>query len=83
MKLVWTQNWEDTLEESKWLSEKSIHDITHLTIRRIQESVRAKHLEATILFVDFSNAFDSIHWGKMAQILLAYGLSIEAVAAII
>ena len=23
-----TQNWEDTLEEPKWLSEKSIHDIT-------------------------------------------------------
>ena len=34
-----------------------------------------KNLEATILFVDFSKAFDSIHRGKMEQILLAYGLN--------
>ena len=31
-----------------------------------------KNLEATILFVDFAKAFDSIHRGKMEQILLAY-----------
>ena len=42
------------------------------TIHRILEDVRAKYLEATILFVDFSKAFDSIHRGKMEQILLAY-----------
>ena len=29
--------------------------------RRILERVRAKKLEATILFVDFTKAFDSIH----------------------
>ena len=52
------------------------------TIRRILESVRAKNLQATILFVDFTKAFDSIHRGKMAQILLAYGLPKETVAAI-
>ena len=45
-----------------------------LTIRRILEGVWAKNLEATILFVDFTKAFDSIHRGKMEQILLAYGL---------
>ena len=28
-----------------------------------------KNLQATILFVDFTKAFDSIHWGKMEQIL--------------
>ena len=33
-----------------------------------------KNLEATILFVDFIKAFDSIHRGEMEQILLAYGL---------
>ena len=33
-----------------------------------------KTLQATILFVDFTKAFDSIHRGKMEQILLAYGL---------
>ena len=53
-----------------------------LTIRRILEGVRAKDLEATILFVDFYKAFDSIHRGKMGQILLAYGLPKETVAAI-
>ena len=37
---------------------------------------------ATLLFVDFTKAFDSIHRGKMKQILLAYGLPKETVAAI-
>ena len=53
-----------------------------LTIRRILEGVRAKNLLATILFVDFTKAFDSIHRGKMEQILLAYGIPKETVAAI-
>ena len=35
-----------------------------LTIRRIQEGVRAKNLKATILFVDFFKAFDSIQDGN-------------------
>ena len=41
-----------------------------------------KNQEAAILFVDFINAFDSIHSGKMEQIRLAYGLQKETVAAI-
>ena len=53
-----------------------------LTIRRILEGLRAKNLQATILFVDFTKAFDSIHSGKMEQILLAWGIPIETVAAI-
>ena len=53
-----------------------------LTIRRILEGVRAKNLEATILFANFAKAFDSIHRGKMEQILLAYSLPKETVAAI-
>ena len=53
-----------------------------LTIYRILEGVRTKNLQATILFVDFTKAFDSIHRGKMEQILLAYGLPKESVAAI-
>ena len=53
-----------------------------LTIRRILEGVRPQNLQATILFVDFTKAFDSIHRGKMEQILLAYGLPKETVAAI-
>ena len=53
-----------------------------LTIRSILEGVWAKNLLATILFVDFTKAFDSIHRGKMEQILLAFGLQKEPVAAI-
>ena len=44
--------------------------------------VRVKNLEATILCVDFTKALDSLHRGKMEQILLAYGLPKETVAAI-
>ena len=49
------------------------------------ESLKAyekKKLRATLLFVDFTKAFDSIHRGKMEQILLAYGLPKETLAAI-
>ena len=37
---------------------------------------------STILFVDFTKASDSIHRGKMEQILLAYSLPKETIAAI-
>ena len=53
-----------------------------LTICRILEGVRAKNLQVTLLFVDFTKAFDSIHRGKMEQILVAYSLPKETVAAI-
>ena len=53
-----------------------------LTIRRILEGVQAKNLHATILFLDFTKAFDSILRGKMDQILLAYGQPKETIAAI-
>ena len=53
-----------------------------MTIRRILEGVRAKNLLVTLLFVDFTKAFDSIHRGKLEQILLAYDLPKETVAAI-
>ena len=36
----------------------------------------------TLLFVDFSKALDSIHRGKMEQILLAYDLPKETVTVI-
>ena len=44
--------------------------------------VHVKNLEATLLLVDFSKTFDSIHRGKMEQILLAYSLPKETIAAI-
>ena len=53
-----------------------------LTIRRILEGVRAKNIQATLIFVDFTKAFDSIHRGKIEQIQLAYGITKETVAAI-
>ena len=49
------------------------------------ESLKAfgqKKLQATLLFVDFTKAFDSILRGKMELILLAYGLPKETVAPI-
>ena len=52
-----------------------------LTIRRILEGVRAKNLQATLLFVDFTKTFDTIHRGKMEQIPLAYALPKETGAA--
>ena len=53
-----------------------------LTICLILEGVRAKNLQATLLFVDFTKAFNSIHRVKLEQILVAYGLPKETVAAI-
>ena len=41
-----------------------------------------KNLEATLLFVDISKVFDSIHRGKIKQILLANSLPKETVSAI-
>ena len=42
-----------------------------LTLRRILEGVRAKNLDATILFGDFSKVFNSIQREKMEEILLS------------
>ena len=48
----------------------------------ILQRVRAKIVEATLLFVDFSQPFDCLYRGNMEQILLVYGLTKETVAAI-
>ena len=52
-----------------------------LTIRKIFESVRAKNLQATILFVDFPRPLVP-YTGKMEEILQADGIPKETVAAI-
>ena len=44
--------------------------------------MQKKNLDATILFVDFSKTFDSIHRGKMEQIQFANGLPNKTVATI-
>ena len=41
-----------------------------------------KNLQATMLFVDFTKVFDSIHREKMEPILLAYGIPKVTVTAI-
>ncbi|XP_072037323.1 uncharacterized protein [Amphiura filiformis] len=53
-----------------------------LALRRILEGVKAKNLPAIITFIDFRKAFDTIHRGKMLQILRAYGIPKQLVDAI-
>ena len=45
-----------------------------LTIQRILEGVTSKNQPATLLFIDFSQAFDSIHHEKMKDILIIYSI---------
>ena len=44
--------------------------------------MQKKNIEATIFFVNFTKAFDSIHSGKREQIQLAYSLPKETIATI-
>ena len=53
-----------------------------LTLRRIIEGVKANNLPAVLTFIDFKKAFDSIHRGKMMQILRAYGIPPNLLRAI-
>ena len=53
-----------------------------LALRRLIEGVKHKNLSASITFIDFKKAFDSIHRGKMFKILKAYGIPNELVSAI-
>ena len=53
-----------------------------LALRRIIEGIKRKDLKAAIVFVDFSKAFDSVHRGKMLNILKAYGIPEQLVKAI-
>ena len=54
-----------------------------MTLRRILEGIRAKKTYWRHYYLSsLPKAFDSIHGGKMEQILLAYGLPKETVAVI-
>ena len=61
---------------------KSIHNITDSDYPSNYWRCSCIIFEATLLFVDFSKAFDSILRGKMEQILLAYSLPKETVTVI-
>ena len=54
-----------------------------LTICQILEGICGINLDATILFVNDSKAFDSIHSVKMTQIIIANILLKDTLAAII
>ena len=54
-----------------------------LTIRRILEVVKSKNLPATLLFIEFSQAFDLINREKMTGILIIYGIATDIVNAIL
>ena len=51
-------------------------------LQRIIEEAKRNNVPATIVFVDFSKAFNSVHRAKMMQILKAYRISNELVNAI-
>ena len=53
-----------------------------LTLRRLIEGIKAKNLSAVMTFIDFRKAFDTIHRGKLMEILSAYGIPKEIVSAI-
>ena len=53
-----------------------------LALQRLIEGVKSKYLPAVLTFIDFHKAFDSIHRGKLMDILLAYGIPKPIVSAI-
>ena len=48
-----------------------------LTVRRILDGVKSKNLPLTLLFIDFSKAFDSINRKEMNYILIKYEIPEE------
>ena len=50
-----------------------------LALRRLIEGIKANNLPAIISFIDFREAFDTIHRGKMLKILRAYGIPTQIV----
>ena len=53
-----------------------------VALRRLLEGVRAENLSCVLTFIDFRKAFDTIHHGKLMEILRAYGVPGKIVSAI-
>ena len=53
-----------------------------LSLRRILEEARNFNLSATLIFVDFKKAFDSVDREKMFDILSLYGIPLKIITAI-
>ena len=70
------------MKNQKWFSRNHSRTSLILTIHWIIKRVHAKSPKATLLLVNFSKAYDSIHRGKIEQICLVYGLCKETVLAI-
>ena len=51
-----------------------------LALRRVIEGVKSNNRET--VFIDFSEAFDSVHRGKLMKILKAYGIPLRLLVAI-
>ena len=54
-----------------------------VALRRLLEGVRANNLSCVLTFIDFRKAFDTIHRGKLMEILRAYGVPEKMVSAIV
>ena len=53
-----------------------------VALRRLLEGVRTNNLSCVLTFIDFKKAFDTIHRGKLMEILRAYGVPEKIVSAI-
>jgi len=72
---------ESSSPKSKRLQTKQVYTRPNSYRKKILEGVKAKNLQVTIIFVNFSKAFDS-ELGKLAEILKAYGIPAETLEAI-
>ena len=52
-----------------------------LALRCLIEGIKDKNLSVIIIFIDFKKAFDTIHCGKLIQILRSYGIPEKLVRA--
>ena len=53
-----------------------------VTLRRLNEGIKAKQLQATITSVDLKKGFNSIHLRNLMEILSAYGVPKKIIDAV-